>query len=49
MNCEHEFMFLRQETEEVTWHCFKTYDIFFCKKCLEVVKRLCGASREIRS
>jgi hypothetical protein len=33
--CEHKFAFLRQQTEEVTWHNFKKYDVYFCEKCLE--------------
>lgn len=33
--CDHEFIFLEKKTKEETWHNFVTYDIFYCKKCLE--------------
>jgi hypothetical protein len=33
--CEHNFLFLRRENEEVSWHNWKTFDIFYCTKCLE--------------
>jgi len=37
--CEHRFIFLRQVSEEVSWHNWKTYDIFFCEKCLLYEKK----------
>ncbi len=48
-NCEHSFVFLRQEEreEELTggkqW---KLFDLFFCQKCLEL--RAVHAKTEVR-
>lgn len=35
-SCEHEFEFREQVTREISWHNWKKYDIFYCKKCLEI-------------
>ena len=37
-NSPHTFVFVRQESEEVTRHYWETYDVYFCQKCLKYEK-----------
>jgi C4-type Zn-finger protein len=32
--CEHKFVYLRQRTEEKSWHNWVTIDVYYCEKCL---------------
>lgn len=32
--CEHNYTFLRQRSEEKSWHTWVKYDVYFCSKCL---------------